>query len=150
FQLMVDIICHELRNPLNGIYHNGELVYDSILQTRDKTILLRETLTHSPISEYQTSVSHFFEDLEVELTHNLESMAALSQCAKHQNRIADDVLQLGKVSMNLASLKEMPFDPLVEIRKCIRMFEKEVLAKGIEVTLTVQGGYKSLEVGWVH
>jgi signal transduction histidine kinase len=88
--------------------------------------------------------------LEAELTHDIESMEALSQCAKHQNRIADDVLQLGKLSMNLVSIKEMPFDPLIEVKKSIRMFEKEVLAKKIEVTLSVRAGYKILQVGWVY
>jgi signal transduction histidine kinase len=149
-QLMVDMICHELRNPLNGIYHNGELVYESIIQTRDKTLLLRQLLTHSPDTEHETAVSNFLEDLENELTHDLESMEALSQCAKHQNRIADDVLQLGKLSMNLVSIKETPFNPLIEVKKSIRMFEKEVLAKKIEVAMSVRAGYKILQVGWVY
>jgi signal transduction histidine kinase len=149
-QLMIDMICHELRNPLNGIYHNGELVYESILQTRDKTLLLRQLLIHSKDSEQETAVSHFLEHLEAELTRDLESMEALSQCAKHQNRIADDVLQLGKLSMNLVSIKELPFDPLIQVRKSMRMFEKEVLAKKIEVTLSVRAGYKILKVGWVY
>jgi signal transduction histidine kinase len=51
--------------------------------------------------------------------------------------------------MNLASLKEMPFDPVIEIKNCIRMFEREASAKKIELKLSVGKGYESIQVGWV-
>jgi signal transduction histidine kinase len=60
------------------------------------------------------------EDLEDDLTHDLSSMEALIQCSKHQNRIVDDVLQLGQLSMNLISIRKTPFDPLIEVKTCIQ------------------------------
>ena len=124
-------------------------MYESIFKIRDKTLLLREALTQSPIPSLLIDLPRFFDDLEDELMRNLEAMEALNQCARHQNRITEDVLQLGKLSMNLASLKEMPFDPVIEAKGCIRMFEREALAKKIELKLSVGKGYESLQVGWV-
>ena len=124
-------------------------MYESIFKIRDKILLLREALARSPIPSPLIDLPRVFDDLEDELTHNLEAMEALNQCARHQNRITEDVLQLGKLSMNLASLKEMPFDPVIEAKGCIRMFEREALAKKIELKLSVGKGYESLQVGWV-
>lgn len=103
--LAIDIICHELRNPLNGIYNNAEIVYENLLQIRDNGISLED------------------------LTRDLNSMEALVHCAKHQNRIVDDVLQLGKLSMNLISIRKTPFDPFVEVKACAQR-----MSEGIEIS----------------
>jgi len=124
-------------------------VYESILKILDKILLLREELARSPIPPQLIDLLQFFDDLEDELTRNFEAMEALNRCARHQNRITDGVLQLGKLSMNLLSLKEMPFDPIIELKHCIRMFEPEAKAKKIELKLCVGKGYESLQVGWV-
>ena len=157
---MTDIICHELRNPLNGIYHNGEIVYDSIVKIRETMSSLREEIARSHASPFAPPLitsqataeawTQFLDDLEDELTHDLDSMEALNQCAKHQNRITEDVLQLGKLSMNLVSLKEVPFDPIMEIKHCMRMFEREVLAKKIELKMSVGKEYESFKIGLVN
>ena len=118
---------------------------------RDKTSLLRElarSSTPSALIEGR-ALLQFLDNLEDDLTHNLDAMEALNQCARHQNRITEDVLQLGKLSMNLVSLKEMPFDPVIETKSCIRVFEREALAKKIELRLSVGKMYESLKVGWV-
>lgn len=72
------------------------------------------------------------EDLEDDLTHDLSSMEALIQCSKHQNRIVDDVLQLGQLSMNLISIRKTPFDPLIEVKTCIQ----RTSTKAIEVKVS--------------
>jgi signal transduction histidine kinase len=149
----IDIICHELRNPLNGIYHNAELVYDSMGRLRYKTETFRSRLPHAtlaPSSNESDLLPPFLHDLESEVTQNIDSLEALIQCAKHQNRIADDVLQLSKLSMNLVSLKETPFDPFVETKNSMRMFEREVLVKEIEMKLAVGEGYDALQIGMVR
>jgi CheY-like chemotaxis protein len=57
-------------------------------------------------------------------------MEALVHCAKHQNRIVDDVLQLGKLSMNLISIRKTPFDPLFEIKTCVQRTSANVKISG--------------------
>ena len=77
------------------------------------------------------------EDLEDDLTHDLSSMEALIQCSKHQNRIVDDVLQLGQLSMNLISIRKTPFDPLIEVKTCIQ----RTSTKAIEVKVSGKSGW---------
>jgi signal transduction histidine kinase len=138
---------------LNGIYHNAELVYDSMGRVRHKTEAFRSRLpppTLAPSSNESDLLLPFLHDLESELTQDIDSLEALIQCAKHQNRIADDVLQLSKLSMNLVSLKETPFDPFVETKNSMRMFEREVLVKEIDMKLAVGEGYDALQIRMVR
>ena len=157
--LTTDVICHELRNPLNGIYHNADIIYESVNSVRDEIIKFRDELlrTHG-VNElssitYQSpdshAVAHLIDFLETKLQQDLESLESLNLCAKHQKRIADDVLQMSKLSMNLVSLTITPFDPLVETRNVIRMFEQEAFVKNIAFKFTLEHGYHDLQIGWV-
>ena len=157
--LIKDVICHELRNPLNGIYHNADIVSESVTSVREQVLKLRDDLfrTHKTNDlsnieySYQDSqtISHLVEFLDTELAQDLESLKSLNLCAKHQKRIADDVLQMSKLSMNLVSLTITQFDPLQETRNVIRMFEREAFVKNIAFKFTIGEGYRRLEIGWV-
>jgi signal transduction histidine kinase len=94
-------------------------------------------------------VADLIEFLEVELEQGLESLESLNLCAKHQKRIADDVLQMSKLSMNLVSLAQTAFDPLVETSNVIRMFEREAFVKRIDFKFTLGSAYRDLGIGWV-
>jgi len=109
----------------------------------------KELLSISYKSEDSQAVAHLVDFLDTELQQNLESLESLNLCAKHQKRIADDVLQMSKLSMNLVSLTVTPFDPLVETRNVIRMFEREAFLKNIDFKFTLENGYHDLQVGWV-
>ena len=157
--LIVDVICHELRNPLNGIYHNADIVFESVTSIREEVLKLRNDLfrryntndysdTEHSYQDSQT-FAHLVEFLDAELAQDLESLESLNLCAKHQKRIADDVLQMSKLSMNLVSLTITPFDPFQETRNVIRMFEQEAFVKNIAFQFTVGQGYQNLEIGWV-
>ena len=157
--LIADVICHELRNPLNGIYHNADIVSESMTSIREEVLKFRDDLfrTHktNELAEieysYQDSqtIAHLVDFLDTELAQDLESIESLTLCAKHQKRIADDVLQMSKLSMNLVSLTITQFDPLQETRNVIRMFEREAFVKNIAFKFTVGSGYQDLQVGWV-
>src|SRR5579862_1453188 len=158
--ITLDVICHELRNPLNGIYHNADIVMESMRDIQDVVVKFREDLLHthgvakfSDISfggDDGNAISHLIDFLESEVAHDLESLESLNLCAKHQKRIADDVLQMSKLSMNLVSLSETPFDPLVEASNVIRMFEREAFVKDIMFRFTLGTGYRDIQVGWVR
>jgi len=157
--LTLDVICHELRNPLNGIYHNADIVLESVNNIREEMIKFREELARSHntpdlavityLPKDSRAIAHLFDFLESELTQDLESLESLNLCAKHQKRIADDVLQMSKLSMNLVSLTRTSFDPLVETGNVIRMFEREAVVKGITFKFTLGPRYHDLEIGWV-
>jgi len=157
--LTVDVICHELRNPLNGIYHNADILLESVSNIREEIIKFRDDLvlshntkdlaaiTYRP--KDSLAIAHLIDFLESELMQDLESLESLNLCAKHQKRIADDVLQMSKLSMNLVSLTRTSFDPVVETGNVIRMFEREAVVKGIAFKFTLGPRYHDLEIGWV-
>jgi signal transduction histidine kinase len=154
------VICHELRNPLNGIYHNADIVNESmravqieVLKFRDELLRLHSTTDLSSIAYTpgdSEAVAHLFDFIVTELSQNLESLESLNLCAKHQKRIADDVLQMSKLSMNLVSLSITPFDPLVETSNVIRMFEREAFVKKIAFKFKIGPGFAVLGVSWVN
>jgi CheY-like chemotaxis protein len=96
-----------------------------------------------------TSLAHLLEFLQDELEMDVDSMKSLNLCAKHQKRIADDILQISKLSLNLVSLSETPFEPLEETKGAIRMLERSASAKGIDITFCLGEQYKELKVDWV-
>ena len=125
-----------MRNPLNGLVQNADLVFESINNVREQILKFNDEFARcqnstkdissiAHMSRDAKSVIHLLKFLDEELTMDLESLESLNLCAKHQKRIADDVLQMSKLSMNLVSLSEIPFDPLVETTDAIRMFERE-------------------------
>lgn len=154
------MICHELRNPLNGIYHNADIVNESmravqteVLKFRDELLRLHATTDLSSIAytpRDSEAVAHLFDFIVTELSQNLESLESLNLCAKHQKRIADDVLQMSKLSMNLVSLSISPFDPLVETSNVIRMFEREAFVKKIAFKFNMGPRFAVLGVSWVN
>jgi signal transduction histidine kinase len=158
--LTSDVICHELRNPLNGIYHNADIIFESMTSIREVILKFRDemldtnnskpplTMVYGP--EELQAFTHLLEFLDTELVQDLESLEALNLCAKHQKRIADDVLQMSKLSMNLVSLTEIPFDPLVETSNVIRMFEREAFVKNVAFKFTLGTAYREHQIGWVR
>jgi signal transduction histidine kinase len=155
----IDVICHELRNPLNGIYHNADILVEMGSSIRDIIQKFRDELLVKHNTDHLSSVTlgagdtkpvtDLIEFLEIELEQGLESLESLNLCAKHQKRIADDVLQMSKLSMNLVSLTESAFDPLVETSNVIRMFEREAFVKKIDFKFTLGTAYRDLDIRWV-
>src|SRR5438552_14680698 len=81
--LRVDVIFHEMRNPLNGVYQNAELVLQSFNNVREEILKFRENLSRShnhsrdlssiPFTSRDVkSVAHIVKFLEEELTADIE------------------------------------------------------------------------------
>ena len=136
-----------MRNPLNAIYQSGDIVYESITKMLEEIVNFGKPDNTSGLE--MTSLCHLLEFLREELEMDIDSMKSLNLCAKHQKRIADDILQISKLSLNLVSLSETPFDPLEETRGAIRMLERSASVKGIDITFSLGERYKELKVGWV-
>lgn len=136
-----------MRNPLNAIYQSGDIVHESISKMLEEIISFGKPARTSDLDV--TSLAHLLEFLQDELEMDVDSMKSLNLCAKHQKRIADDILQISKLSLNLVSLSETPFEPLEETKGAIRMLERSASVKGIDLTFSLGTQYKELRVDWV-
>ncbi|KAI9333126.1 hypothetical protein BDR26DRAFT_616907 [Obelidium mucronatum] len=125
----IDMICHEIRNPLNGIQNNNELLMD-LLQD------LSQKLNES--KNFDSKMKEF-----VEAGNN--AVASIKLCAKHQKTIADDVLNMSKLSMSLIRVSTTtPFDPINLIKTIFDTFSVEAKKKDIELTMNIKSGLQNV------
>jgi len=119
----VDIVCHEIRNPLNGIVNSADALHE--LHTR-----MRDHLRHQPPSD----------ESAVELLRQLDETAdlwgAIELCTRHQRRITDDVLQVSRLREGRFSLLNMAFWPQRLMDAIVHMFRAEAAAGGVTLGCT--------------
>ncbi|KAJ4347698.1 hypothetical protein N0V95_005196 [Ascochyta clinopodiicola] len=104
-EAFIDVVSHEMRNPLGAIVHCA----DAIIATAQEC----------------ESVGVSTQCLEA-LDENAQNAKIVLQCAKHQRRILDDVLTLSKLNSMLLSIKPVPVEPSKLIDSVIDMFEAEL------------------------
>ncbi|KAL0491516.1 hypothetical protein AKO1_004027, partial [Acrasis kona] len=109
-QEFVDTVCHEIRNPLNGVFG----CTDGLHRVEVK---LREMVEHGCIN-----VVLLAEQLEAikEITSNL------TVCAEQQRVIVDDVLDLSKLDNNKLKLNLKAFSPKQVILTTLQMFQQRL------------------------
>eukprot|EP01113_Clastostelium_recurvatum_P033246 TRINITY_DN4373_c0_g1_i3.p1 TRINITY_DN4373_c0_g1~~TRINITY_DN4373_c0_g1_i3.p1 ORF type:complete len:1505 (+),score=363.53 TRINITY_DN4373_c0_g1_i3:203-4717(+) len=117
-ELFVDTICHEIRNPLNGIVNNADLLTTGLVQ-------LQNIIAHKK-PDMQA-------DINKQISLHQEAIDSIVVCAKHQQVITNDVLYLSKLESGLVQLNIVPFRPRSSVEGVIRMFDAEMAAKGIQV-----------------
>ncbi|KAL0481292.1 hybrid signal transduction histidine kinase dhkK [Acrasis kona] len=116
----VDRICHEIRNPIQGLIGSCDMIQESL-----------DTL--SPYLNYDVVKKH------VDTTK--ASLESIQVCGRYQKVITDDVLTLSKLELNRMNLSLEPMNVIYLIENTIKMFEIDALRKGIYVK------YKSNDLG---
>ncbi|KAJ3106281.1 hypothetical protein HDU97_006732 [Phlyctochytrium planicorne] len=123
----VDVMCHELRNPLNGIAGNVDLL-KSGLEIRESILL--------ELEETGTINSEHISRLRQQLRDDEESITAIHACAEHSKMVADDVLELGKFEeYHRQPLRQRPFDPKVVVSEVARMLGARASLKGLGIRI---------------
>ncbi|KAJ6786623.1 hypothetical protein PWT90_03712 [Aphanocladium album] len=105
----IDITSHEIRNPLSAILQCAEEI-SSCLTEAPAACLTNETLASCH-----------------------EAAATITLCAQHQKIIVDDILTVSKLKSNLLQITPCADKPQNIVRRGIKMFESEALAKDIRL-----------------
>lgn len=128
-QQFVDAMCHELRNPLNGIIGNYHLLNGNLkfLQSWMENLGSSETAV-LPLKEVKEAVS-------VYLNQDRESTECIRECAMQQKIICDDILNLSKLEGGKIELKSSDFNPKEIIRAVLCMQKLEIERKQLRLTL---------------
>ncbi|KAI8620759.1 hypothetical protein BC830DRAFT_1097447 [Chytriomyces sp. MP71] len=125
----IDMVCHELRNPLNGIMNSNALMKDIL-----------DDLSTAAAHEKMMSASR----IEQILAKCRECIQAVEICSKHQQSIADDVLNISKLNMNLITISTTTrFNPKVMTQKILSTFQAEMNAKQITMLIKVEDSYQA-------
>ncbi|KAJ3184888.1 hypothetical protein HDU85_001574 [Gaertneriomyces sp. JEL0708] len=161
-ELFIDMTCHELRNPLNGIFGNLEILWEGLEKERGEVGWLQERNEYERDRKQRALMRQQQEEqeqrerdalslsdsvhkvtawLSENIATNLEAVSTISLCAKHQKAIADDVLNISKISMNLLTLHPIVFSPLDTLREVVKMFEGECRKKDVLLVLEIEPSY---------
>ncbi|MBS0349779.1 MAG: response regulator [Proteobacteria bacterium] len=120
---IVDALCHELRNPLQGIYGNVVLLKQNFHQLMT---LLQPHLEIGLSAALLKQVMEQFEQMK-------DSVHAIETCADHQKIIADDVLSLSKLEAQRVELNFVVFDPKHVVSNVIKMLKTVINDKKLEL-----------------
>eukprot|EP01119_Soliformovum_irregulare_P021802 TRINITY_DN7330_c0_g1_i2.p1 TRINITY_DN7330_c0_g1~~TRINITY_DN7330_c0_g1_i2.p1 ORF type:complete len:1556 (-),score=526.13 TRINITY_DN7330_c0_g1_i2:16-3996(-) len=123
----VDMICHEIRNPLAGVFGNTDFIQTSA--QRINTALSSGNLNMDDVKS--TIVN--------EVGSILESCEAISKCSKHQRVVTDDVLNLSKLRGKIFELNMEPYSPQKVIKDVATMLEGQAKKKNIFLNLNLAG-----------
>ena len=123
-----DVICHELRNPLNAIYNSAELLGDSLRRM-------------TQLGQSQPELQAVFVPLEADLKEDIDAVETILLSSRHQKRIADDVLHISKIAGNLVQLVAADWQPEATLRNTLKMFQLESAAKSISLTYEIDPSF---------
>ena len=121
--LFIDTMCHEIRNPINGIIGSVDLVRDYVASMQDRI----QSLDSSEVKELLLS----------DLNNLSRSIEDIDQCANHQRVIADDALSLSKLEQGRIRLQNDPVDLTQVLRRILQPYQSIIVNKGLafEVSL---------------
>lgn len=118
----IDMISHEIRNPLSAMVHCVEDINEA-LKDKEKT----GVVDAEPIAE---------------------ALDTINLCISHQKNIVDDVLSYSKLDSSMLALTPKPSLPEKELRGNAKMFQPEFRKHGIEFECIIDKPYNELKVEW--
>ena len=132
----VDVLCHELRNPVSGIIGNVELLQTGLELRQGIIRSHQEGCRNGETRLSATDVA----SLQNQLADDLVSVDAIAICAEHMKAVSDDVLSLSKLEEGKVILERMLFDLKATIVSVITMFLASARKKGIELLANLPSG----------
>lgn len=118
----IDMISHEVRNPLSAILHCTE----DILQA---------------VKDNATS--------EMPLADIAQAAETISLCVSHQKKIVDDVLTFSKLDASMLSLSPRSVQPKRQMAKPLSIFRPELRKQDIICEYKVDNSYADCGIDWV-
>lgn len=126
-EAFIDVVSHEMRNPLSAIVHCADEIAKSVEECRSKLGELPELCLST-------------------LDENITAANIILQCANHQKRIIDDVLTLSRLDSMLLSFTPTPCQPQKLIDTIGGIFEAEFKAEHIGYSVLSDGSLSRLKV----
>jgi PAS domain S-box-containing protein len=126
----IDIVSHEMRNPIGAILGCADDISAALV-------------------EYQSTSAKSTSLLAKLVSDCAESAETIALCAQHQKSIVDDILTISKLDSDLLLITPTTVQPTVVARRALKMFDAEVQKKDIKLDFTILKSYHNLEVDWV-
>ncbi|KAG9234049.1 hypothetical protein BJ875DRAFT_27016 [Amylocarpus encephaloides] len=125
----MDMVSHEIRNPLSAIYTSADTITKSLTEVEAK-------------GATQTRLMDT-------LKSNVDWAQTIMSAAKLQKCIVDDILTLSKLQYELISIKPQPMQLPRLVESTAKMFESDMTAHGIKGSTSMGSFLKQSNIDWV-
>ncbi|KAG8695728.1 hypothetical protein FRC08_007590, partial [Ceratobasidium sp. 394] len=122
-ELLIDVTSHELRQPVSAILNSAQLI-------RSNLVDLRQALRANDGQRVDPKLVASLED-------DIESLDAVMQCGLAQERIANDVLSLSRIQLQVLAIHPTEFVLADEIQNIVSIFKNETKMKNIRLTIVL-------------
>ncbi|KAL6708235.1 hypothetical protein ACN47E_003419 [Coniothyrium glycines] len=119
----IDMVSHEIRNPLSAVMHLAE-----------------------EVKEVTREIATGHEDIREQVTDILDAADTILLCVSHQNTLVDDILSFSKLDSMMLSLVPRETRPKWEFSQALRVFHSEFKAKNIKFHYAMDVSYDELGV----
>ena len=123
----IDMISHEIRNPLSAVLHCAEEITE-IVEPRKAA--------NAQFSEEDTSALS-------------ESAETIKLCVAHQKNIVDDILSFSKLDASMLSLCPRSVQPKRQMGDSLKMFQPEIKKQQMKLDYKIDTSFEELSVDWV-
>lgn len=117
----IDMISHEIRNPLSAILHCTENIDDAVEQPNGK----------------------------IDVDAIREATETIELCITHQRNIVDDVLSFSKLDASMLSLTPKATRPSVQLANSLKMFQPEFKKQAMQFSYCVDHSYVDNQIDHV-
>lgn len=121
----IDMVSHEIRNPLSAVMHLAEEI--------------KQTVKATGWLDTETD----------EAAEIIDAADTILICVSHQNVLVDDILAFSKVDSMMLSLAPSVAQPKWVFSKQLRVFQAELKTKRIEFEYAMDVSAENLSVDWV-
>jgi signal transduction histidine kinase len=123
----IDMICHEIRNPLHGISGNWELLMERFESLEQ---LWKPSSENKNMSEIQQTLFKYLAEMKSYLVN-------IEVCTAHQTRVIDEVVLRAKLQRNNYEVTYSTCDPADLLKDSIKRFDKIAKNLGLDIKTNV-------------
>ncbi|CAG8198443.1 unnamed protein product [Penicillium salamii] len=118
----IDMISHEIRNPLSAILHCTEDIQEAIYNKKPE---------------------------QISILNITEAVETISLCITHQKKIVNDVLTFSKLDASMLSLSPKKVQPKRHLTTPLTIFRPELRKQRIQFEYKADVSYHSCNIDWV-
>ncbi|KAI2466933.1 hypothetical protein F4781DRAFT_423699 [Annulohypoxylon bovei var. microspora] len=140
----MDMISHEIRNPLSAVLHCSEEIIESMKKGA-------AALEWEPDEQSTCDLrnSRKGKVLRRQISSALDAASTIVYCVQHQKQIVDDVLTVSKLDSDLLIVSPIPVQPMGLVRSSLKIFDAELKMTDIKLAVIKDNSLSTLNVDWV-
>jgi signal transduction histidine kinase/CheY-like chemotaxis protein len=141
-ETFIDMISHEIRNPMSAILHCAEEILHSAKRCDGHYLDMKS----NPEEFVCIGIDG---DLTEQRENVVDAAQTILYCIEYQKRIIEDVLALSKLDADMLEFAPVPVQPMEILRHALNIFEREFKVLDIRATIKECSSLKDHGLDWV-